>query len=61
MPKPIGALQTICIWPFTGTGLYARNCADAPVDAELAGIHMTQISAEPEVVPDEVIDAALDP
>ena len=54
-PVPIGALQRSTGLPLTGTGSYARSCAPAPVPF---GIHSIHTSAEPEVVPSEVMTGA---
>src|SRR6185437_10412135 len=54
-PVPIGALQRSTGFPFTGTGSYARSWAPSPVPF---GIHSLHTSADPEVVPSEVMTGA---
>src|SRR5436305_9287883 len=55
---PIGALQRSGGLPSTGTGSYARSCAPSPPPF---GIHSVHTSAEPAVVPAEVITGAPEP
>src|SRR5438105_15263260 len=55
---PTGVLQRRTGCPSTGTGSYARSWAPSPVPPTSHTIHT---SAEPAVVPVDVITALLDP
>ena len=58
VPAPTVVWKRIWSVPFSGTASYARSSAPCP---EPSGIHTTQTSAEPSVVPLEVTTGALDP